>query len=125
MPADCQINECGVLAVGRCAICHRAFCPSHQALQRFGGGVFVDLCGSCQSRHEAAVAAPGQTVRGIVDGAAARLQAHGVPQIVVEWSSTYRRPVRRSWIDRKMGGEQYESVKEVSRSERGWFLGEV
>lgn len=31
MAADCQIDDCGVRALGRCATCQRAFCLSHRA----------------------------------------------------------------------------------------------
>lgn len=31
-PAVCELGECGVLAVGRCSECERAFCGSHQAI---------------------------------------------------------------------------------------------
>lgn len=35
MPAECEVQvpgrSCGVLAVGRCRICRRAFCGSHEA----------------------------------------------------------------------------------------------
>lgn len=49
MPADCQIDDCGVLAVGRCHRCRRAFCGSHQA---FDGQVrLVDQCSSCRGEQ--------------------------------------------------------------------------
>jgi hypothetical protein len=31
MPTDCEVNECGVLAAGRCSACGKAFCISHAA----------------------------------------------------------------------------------------------
>lgn len=32
-PAVCKISNCGVLAIGRCDSCNRAFCESHQGYQ--------------------------------------------------------------------------------------------
>lgn len=32
MPADCEIDNCGVLAIGRCPYCRRAYCGSHQGV---------------------------------------------------------------------------------------------
>lgn len=31
MAADCEINDCGVMATGRCVLCGRAFCESHRS----------------------------------------------------------------------------------------------
>lgn len=36
MPADCAINSCGVLAVGRCRLCGDAFCETHAATAKYG-----------------------------------------------------------------------------------------
>ena len=40
MAAVCEVAACGVLAVGRCATCGRAFCTSHRAA--------VDRCVGCE-----------------------------------------------------------------------------
>lgn len=50
MAADCQIDSCGVLAIGRCQVCNRAFCGSHQARGRETR--FVDFCSACQTREQ-------------------------------------------------------------------------
>ncbi len=51
--AVCTINDCGVLAIGRCASCTNAFCQSHQA--RYVGSrlPYASLCSSCLARSEA------------------------------------------------------------------------
>jgi hypothetical protein len=56
VPADCQIDGCGVLAIGRCQACERAFCATHQAHDRLGRARYTDLCGACQSNQERAAA---------------------------------------------------------------------
>lgn len=53
MPADCAIDDCQVLAVGRCTRCRQAFCTTHQAYVDNPGAPnhlsrFVDLCAPCQ-----------------------------------------------------------------------------
>jgi len=47
--ADCQIDECGVPAVGRCRNCSRAFCVTHQG-RVLGGPVYVDRCEPCTTQ---------------------------------------------------------------------------
>jgi hypothetical protein len=52
MAADCEIYVkpdvvCGVRADGRCAICQKAFCKSHQALT-WNGGVWTNKCSECR-----------------------------------------------------------------------------
>ncbi len=49
VPAGCEISDCGVLAVGRCIDCGKAFCASHQARTPpvylgSGGTAYSDLC---------------------------------------------------------------------------------
>lgn len=39
MPPGCQIEDCGVVAIGRCHRCNRAFYMSHQAIGRTLEGV--------------------------------------------------------------------------------------
>lgn len=50
---ECEVEGCGVLAVGLCHRCKRGFCQSHQA--RIGSPVkkFVDLCMPCRMAEEA------------------------------------------------------------------------
>jgi hypothetical protein len=57
VPAECDVETasgpCGVLAVGRCSTCGRAFCGSHRALS------FADWCEPCRRARLAATAAEG------------------------------------------------------------------
>lgn len=59
MAADCEIERCGVLAMGRCGQCHRAFCSSHQGisdrapgLPSLGQVIYTDVCSACARRLE-------------------------------------------------------------------------
>jgi hypothetical protein len=55
MPADCEIEECGVLAVGRCVTCKCAFCGSHQAISpNIGHPLMVNQCAPCLAAQEQA-----------------------------------------------------------------------
>ena len=53
MAAECQASvggaECGVLAVGRCVQCGKAFCQTHQAADRRPPNqiTYVDQCAAC------------------------------------------------------------------------------
>lgn len=49
----CQIDDCGVPAVGRCGRCRRRFCKSHQAVERdYAAGPvrtrYTDFCEECR-----------------------------------------------------------------------------
>lgn len=52
MPADCEIKDCGVLAVGRCNACGMAFCETHRARDHRAN--YVDLCSECRMRQQIA-----------------------------------------------------------------------
>ena len=41
----CEIGDCGVPPIGRCARCDRAFCTSHRAVTR--QAILVDQCTEC------------------------------------------------------------------------------
>lgn len=46
----CQMDDCGVLAVGRCRVCKRAFCGTHQARDYEGPSAGIprsDVCMAC------------------------------------------------------------------------------
>lgn len=47
MSAECEIDSCGVQAIGRCHSCGRTFCASHQG--RGGFVAYVDQCGPCRT----------------------------------------------------------------------------
>ena len=79
MPADCEVEirggaQCGVIAVGRCWACGRAFCPSHQAqvddaraprstpvLAQRQSAVVPNLCAPCQVASMSTPSDPPQT----------------------------------------------------------------
>lgn len=46
MAAECQVDDCGVLAIGRCARCGRAMCTSHRAHEGDAGPI-VNQCSPC------------------------------------------------------------------------------
>lgn len=57
MPAECEIDACGVLAIGRCIDCSNAFCGSHQGIIVASGSPthgtrMVDLCRNCHARRQ-------------------------------------------------------------------------
>lgn len=52
MAAECEIDDCGVLAIGRCVRCGRAMCQSHRALGNYGDPV-INLCSPCSQKAEA------------------------------------------------------------------------
>lgn len=40
----CEVEDCGILAVGRCRVCHRTFCQSHQGIYEIRQPLgFVDI----------------------------------------------------------------------------------
>jgi hypothetical protein len=62
MPAECEINDCGVLATGRCLDCNRAMCMTHQAkiyirAPLMGHTEAVDRCWQCENKRLYALAA--------------------------------------------------------------------
>lgn len=51
--AGCEIDACGVAAIGRCSTCGRAFCGTHQAHAKdaFGTTPYIGWCTSCQGQR--------------------------------------------------------------------------
>lgn len=53
----CEIDGCGVPAVGRCHMCGQRFCGTHQAKEGWGGGEygrrFTDFCSVCHAAEAA------------------------------------------------------------------------
>jgi hypothetical protein len=115
MAAECAIDDCGVLAVGRCIECSRAFCRSHQALD--GGVAWVNKCSACRDRREA-VEREKASKRADVESyvrnrATAELEAAGAPAVdVLKVETTY---VKR------FGGRRPQQV--ITSHGRGWLLG--
>lgn len=62
MAAECAIDGCAVLAIGRCRECGRAFCMSHQAHNEVTGEGYAALCLQCLERR-ARVAGGGADTR--------------------------------------------------------------
>ena len=56
----CEIDGCGVPPLGRCNVCGRAFCVTHQARDHGTSGdvlrSYVDLCAACHAAARAATA---------------------------------------------------------------------
>jgi hypothetical protein len=52
MAAECAIDGCAVLAIGRCRECGRAFCMSHQAHNEVTGEGYAALCLQCLERRQ-------------------------------------------------------------------------
>jgi hypothetical protein len=52
MAAECEVDGCAVLAIGRCRECGRAFCMSHQAHNEVTGEGYAALCIQCLQRRQ-------------------------------------------------------------------------
>ncbi|MEV4138528.1 hypothetical protein AB0J72_40945 [Dactylosporangium sp. NPDC049742] len=124
MAAVCGIDDCGVLAIGRCRDCGSAFCMSHQGRNPASGDGYAALCERCAARRHAATTsdrdvAPvqrlGDEQRWVMSGQAVRdLTAKGVPALpVIEQ--------RRRAVKLRFGGERVE----IDEIEVGtvWVLG--
>jgi len=116
MAAECEINDCGVLAIGRCAGCGRAMCASHQSQD------YVDECSECYSARYKAGAdafheANDRTAR-------ARQQVQAVARRLVEAGfppDCFLREGTR-FKDRWFGGQK--QVRDRSADVYGWLVGE-
>lgn len=124
-PAVCAIDDCGVIAIGRCATCKRAFCRSHQGYGRdnFMQPVpYLDLCAPCAAERQAAAARQAEEAQApfmyFVSGAARTdLLNSGVPSV-----SLYT--VREVWEPKRgFFGRGGEYVKVATPCGRGWILG--
>jgi hypothetical protein len=92
VPADCEIDECGVAAIGRCGRCWQAFCGSHQATRNTGEPL-VDRCRVCRppasyqpsqyQQHLQAIGGVEQRLRDMLE----QLHAAGRPgaEPLVQW----------------------------------------
>ena len=103
----CEIDNCGVLAIGRCSTCKRAFCGSHQAY-----ALNPSLCAPCAAR----ILAPRDYFS---DGSARTvLLTSGVQPIDIYRIQRQREP-KKGFFDR---GERW--VDMMIPVGRGWILGE-
>lgn len=111
MAVACEVDNCGVLAVGRCTSCNRAFCLSHMA------STSTDMCTVCQSeRNTAHFRAQWDPVKEL-QRAPAALRAAGVPSVPVHAS-------RVGFIhDRKGRLKGVETIVDPTAME-GWLLGQ-
>jgi hypothetical protein len=103
-PAVCEVESCGVLAVGRCLTCQRPFCRTHQGR---GGAIhapvqFVDQCTVCTAERaaegirrakaeEAERVAAKEAVDRRIHAAVATLAATTKPQARKRWVGATRR----------------------------------
>lgn len=128
--AVCQIDDCGIQAIGRCATCGRAFCTSHQGRGRGYNTTrlvpFVDMCAPCAEIYNAE-----QTKR-VQDYSEARhfffegamlakhaLRTAGVPTVPIQWTEK-----QQEWQKGRFGvGGQSVEIEKVIQG-RGWILGE-
>lgn len=116
MPADCEINKCGVTATGRCSTCGLAFCTSHRSTNL----LVLDLCGVCHSNilqeRQEAISGERERFRSahkrIVELAAALREIGVAPQ--------------RHYCATKLATNWLGFTKEIEdpqRHEYGWDLG--
>lgn len=122
-PAVCEIDECGVLAIGRCATCKRAFCASHQA--RVGYTRYDNQCAPCLAKIDADRADQTQKAQAKEEEAREYIQAGAAKTALLRNGVA---PVeiycpREDW---KKGffGLRDRAVVELHPIGRGWILGE-
>lgn len=121
MAAECEINDCGVLAIGRCVACGRAMCTSHRGRGSYGQPV-VDQCSECQSaermaRGSALTGRAERVSRAMeqIKAVARHLAANGVPP---DTRVCEGKRLRRGIL----GGEKW--VRDPASDLYGWFIGE-
>jgi hypothetical protein len=79
-PALCQVQDCGVLAIGRCLQCSKAFCESHRAISR-DRMIMTNLCTECWIA--------GEDARRAALAAEAEAQAQAVREMVARQEDEY------------------------------------
>lgn len=124
VPAVCEINGCGVLAIGRCLTCGRAFCGSHQGRGRMQQVPYTNMCAPCMdAQAEAAAKVMAELLAPHLyfqSGTAhADLVASGAKSIALF-------TIKRDWKVTKtgfFGGQRGEYVDTPQLAGRGWLLG--
>jgi hypothetical protein len=113
VPAECEMENCGVLAIGRCIDCSKAFCASHQALGYTAP--VANLCARCSSKRDAARNAPATQAWEVIASAPARLSKLGVPRdhVVRVTQRVEKKRLRRDRVVPQIEDEQ------------GWRLGAI
>jgi hypothetical protein len=123
MTAACEINNCGVAAIGRCAICGNAFCATHQGrimdwpLRTRVRTLLIDKCSSCQTAEEERQTAEDYATGGLFfhSGAAATmLTAANVPTVELH-------TVSYAYETKRFG--RVQSTATATPYGRGWLLG--
>lgn len=124
--AVCEIklengDNCGVTAIGRCATCGHAFCPTHQAWS--GRTFFINQCAPCFAESPAEVERVKKAKRDreiataaqYLEGYSARgdLLTSGVQPVDIHW------PTQKG----KRGFFGYRYVDVIAHG-RGWIIGE-
>jgi len=134
--ATCEVDACGVLAVGRCVDCGRAFCGSHQALtQLTSGPVVTNLCQPCtverarranlpRELEERAVAKARERIQSV----AAALERAGVPKVKYYHATAkqfgwWTRQQGTAAIARADAFGRYRTVEDPAGHKYGWFVG--
>lgn len=116
MAAECEINNCGVTAVGRCATCGRAMCTSHRQPSS------INECLECQFvRHKAhsdsffaAQERKLQAQRQVQEIVGRLVEAGFPPDCFLRKGTRFK--------DRWHGG--WKQVRDHSSDVYGWFVGE-
>jgi hypothetical protein len=117
MAAECEIDDCGVLAIGRCAVgCERAMCASHRSKDR------ADECSECRSSRYKAQADSFHEANRRTDLARQKVQmiarrlleAGFPPDTFLQEGSRFK--------DRWFGGQK--QVRDRSADVYGWLVGE-
>jgi hypothetical protein len=118
--AECEVDDCGVLAIGRCAQCGRAMCESHRALGSNDTPV-INQCAPCQRATAEANFAKRNSERDRLLAASkavrdltSRLAAAEVPGEKVYHAEKWRKT--------PFGGSR--RVEDPIRHKYGWFVGE-
>jgi len=116
MSVDCEIENCGVIAVGRCFVCQRAFCTSHRAFRM--GAILTDMCSPCEAARVEAEREPHRRdwdALQFVKGAPALLRESGI-------AATTIYEARSKW--EKSGLlRRYRQITELTPWGSGWILG--
>lgn len=125
-PAVCEIDGCGVLAIGRCATCKRAFCPSHQGFFRDNFQQWVpqvNVCAACAEASSAEAAKQATEAQApfwyFSDGVArAELLTSNVQSVPLY-------VIRQEWKVISKGFFRTDAgyVDDVMPAGRGWILG--
>jgi hypothetical protein len=122
-PAVCEINKCGVLAIGRCWSCKRAFCPTHQGWKYSSGSRFTDACGECINAQKAQAEKQSlilferdQALRDRIRVVIKSLVEAGKPGIITRRAKvvTYKR---------KSFSSEYRPVEKIADIESAWPVG--